>query len=126
MPEVTDLMRVAQWAKSAASCAGPPEVYNAACRLLDEMEAIRAGAEKLLNLSLDEGRRADEAEATIERVRKVVAQFDWTVVGKLVSAALDAPSVPEKGAESDGGGRTPQTQGAVEGQEAGGAQEAAQ
>lgn len=32
MPEITDLMRVAQWAKSSGA---PSEVYNAACRLLD-------------------------------------------------------------------------------------------
>lgn len=33
MPEVTDLMRVAQYAKSSGGA--PADVYNAACRLLD-------------------------------------------------------------------------------------------
>jgi hypothetical protein len=38
MPEVTDLMRVAQYAKSSGA---PSDVYNAACRLLDQRDERR-------------------------------------------------------------------------------------
>jgi hypothetical protein len=119
--EVTDLMRVAQYAKSDRDA--PSDVYNAACRLLDEMEAIRLGAEKLLNLSLDEGRRADQAEATIERVKAV---RDGWYSRPHMSDQADELDIALDGPEDLGDGRTPQTQGAVEGQEAGDAQEAAQ
>ena len=40
MPEVTDLTRVAQWAKSSGA---PSEIYNAACRLLNQASADTEG-----------------------------------------------------------------------------------
>ena len=44
MPEVTDLMRVAQYVKSDRDA--PSEVYNAACRLLDELAKPSEGQEQ--------------------------------------------------------------------------------
>jgi hypothetical protein len=177
---VTDLQRVAQYVKSDKTA--PSEVYNAACRLLnndrprpvsvaspgndgfryefptpsrdEEMEAMRVGAEKLLGLSLDEGHRADkaeaerdaleikfanerirtgqlaaqvnEAEAAIERVKAVAARPRTSMgrVDNYVPVANLWTAI--NGSESNRDGRTPQTLGATEGQEAGEAQEAAQ
>jgi hypothetical protein len=41
MPEVTDLQKVAQWAKSSGA---PSDVYNAACRMLDHAQRDEATA----------------------------------------------------------------------------------
>jgi hypothetical protein len=91
------------------------------------MEAMRVGAEKLLNLSLDEGRRADKAEAERDALKAAVRKYHtrddsnprgpWcntclTVWPCATLAALAAP-------ESHGDERTPQNLGTGEGQEDG-------
>ena len=43
MPEVTDLMRVAQYVKSDRDA--PSDVYNAACRLLDSERPVPVSVE---------------------------------------------------------------------------------
>jgi hypothetical protein len=114
MPEVTDLIRVAQWAKSSGS---PSDVYNAACRLLD---APAEGSFRWYLKQVEAER--DALNAANERMKALAERWGgglWAerYAARELRAALD-------GAESHGDGRTPQTQGAVEGQEATEAQEA--
>lgn len=128
MPEVTDLMRVAQWAKSSSS---PSDVYNAACRMLDVDMTLTAKVGGALYRSAENDVSAVIAELTI-----IDAEMDayeqhhnpacgcetipaTREVAQRIRAALSRP-------DSHGGGRTPQTQGAVEGQEAREAQEGSQ
>lgn len=123
MPEVTDLMRVAQWAKSSGS---PSDVYNAACRLLEQpdgLERLQALLEGVHHTMREEVLARGKAEATIERVKEV---RDGWYARPHMSDQADALDVALDGPESNRGGRTPQTQGAAEGQEAREAQGVAQ
>ena len=104
MPEVTDLMRVAQYAKSDRDA--PSDVYNAACRLLD-------------------GRMPPQA--AYDAVYAVIRTFPGSVErNATIWRAVMAYEAARSGAESHRDGRTPQTLGASEGQAASGAQEAPQ
>jgi hypothetical protein len=76
MPEVTDLMRVAQYVKSDRDA--PSDVYNAACRMLDgpdEAERLRAelvGAHDIAGWAEAE---RDALKATIERVKAFAVEL---------------------------------------------------
>jgi hypothetical protein len=114
MPEVTDLMRVAQWAKSSGA---PSDVYNAACRMLDQSDEIAAERDALAMAI--ERVRADAIEqqkmGTTADPWKLGVYAQASRTRRIINDALDAF---EKAAESHGGGRTPQTLGATEGQAA--------
>lgn len=111
MPEVTDLMRVAQYVKSDRDA--PSEVYNAACRLLDRhADTARTS----------EGTPLERFTAGLQMISHAVAEAR----GATKQDYALTPESPEKGAESHGDGRNPQTQGVSEGQEAREAQEASQ
>lgn len=114
----SDLQVVAQYAKSRRDA--PSEVYNAACRLLN-------GASQA---PVDESALVIVPE--LERLRSELAEATRAFIGQRRNAygyqcpALRALGYLEKDAESHGGGRNPQTQGASEAQEAREAQEASQ
>lgn len=147
----SDLQKVAHWAKSNHA---PSEVYNAACRLLETMPpgpgyCLACGRGDCAPSAEDwreQQHRAETAEAerdalaiALERVRadaveqqKIGTTADRWKLGvyaqasrtrRIVNDSLDAF---EKGAESHGDGRNPQTQGASEAGEVNGAQEASQ
>ena len=120
MPEVTDLMRVAQYVKSDRDA--PSDVYNAACRVLDEQEAMRCGAEKLLNMSIDLGRQLGHAEACVN-VLEAERDALRAKVSRLQAERIEREAV-RKATQGHRDGRTPQTLGASEGQAATEAQEA--
>jgi uncharacterized protein YlxW (UPF0749 family) len=121
MPEVTDLMRVAQWAKSSGS---PSDVYNAACRLLDTDNSAKVAADHLLDRAIDLARQVGRAEARAAQLQDERDALQ-AQVARLRTANIEREAVV-KAIQRHGGGRNPQTQGAVEGQEARDAQEAAQ
>jgi hypothetical protein len=145
MPEVTDLMRVAQWAKSSGA---PSDVYNAACRMLDKPDEMERHDAKLASLQAladrcrekdwayaaerirerDEARtERDELNDTIGRVKAFAAELrTYCSPAGIAAVYADSLETVINGAESNGGGRTPQTVGATEGQEAGEAQEGSQ
>lgn len=143
MPEPTDLQRVAQWAKSSNA---PSDVYNAACRVLDapdELVELRArlaeyenalnwqtsclACSKVLDSSIADHDRAEQAEAIIERVKAFAKELrTYCSPMGIASVYADTLETVLDGAESHGDGRTPQTLGTGEGHEAGEAQGAAQ
>jgi hypothetical protein len=93
---VTDLQRVAQWAKSSGA---PPDVYNAACRMLDQPDELVA------------------ANDTIERVKAFAVELrTYCSPAGIASVYADTLETVLSGAESHRDGRTPQTLGTSEGQ----------
>lgn len=145
MSEVTDLMRVAQYVKSDKTA--PSDVYNAACRMLDQPDEAQVAAlrrelaetkravvtwKSTWNRVLNQFKRVEpelaEARATVESVRQYAAELRTynspAGIASVYADALDA-LLPPRDAESHGDGRTPQAVGATEEQEAEEAQEVA-
>lgn len=122
MPEVTDLMRVAQYVKSDRGA--PSDVYNAACRLLDNRISVQATTDHLLDRAISLAREVGRTEA---RAAQLEYERDTlqAQVARLRTAEIEREAV-RKATESHRDGRTPQTLGTPEGREATEAQEASQ
>jgi maltooligosyltrehalose synthase len=129
--EVTDLMRVAQYVKSDRDA--PSDVYNAACRMLDqpdeaellrdEVRTLQGDLEDFNTANRAWCQRTTQAEAAIERVKAFAAELrTYCSPAGIAAVYADSLETVIKGAESNGDGRTPQTLGTGEGQEAGEAQ----